>query len=291
MVAFSPPYWGLRDYGVDGQVGLEPTPDAYIDTMMEVMAEVWRVLRDDGTCWVNLGDSYSGYKGDNYGRTQGNLPSHALSVLDIHGRVDVGTPQTSGIAPKNLALIPFRFALSAQQAGWIVRQDIIWAKPNPMPESVKDRPTTAHEHVFLLSKQGRYFYDADVIKEPSSGGNLTWGRRGKNRKPIPNQGYVQHREGRKPPVDTGTRNARSVWTIATQPYPEAHFATWPERLVERMVKAGCPDNGIVLDPFVGSGTTVKVARELGRRAIGLDLSMPYLRLAQKRNAQMTLWEA
>ncbi len=247
MVCFSPPYWGLRDYGVDGQLGLEATPDEYIANMMLVMDEMWRVLRDDGTCWANLADSYIG--GGNYrGMNEATLTDKQRSNRGSHGQLAIGrngaqpSLRVKNIPSKNLALIPQRFALAVQERGWIVRQDIIWSKPNPMPESVTDRPTTAHEHVFLLSKQGKYFYDADSIRNKSVYPN-------DNRKARASITHKRNKSTEASAVQPGdstypTRNARSVWTIATQPYAGAHYATWPEKLVERMVKAGTSERGV-----------------------------------------------
>jgi len=353
----SPPYWGLRDYGVDGQHGLESTIDEYVAKMVEIFAEVRRVLRDDGTCWLNLGDSYSGSWG---------AMSH-----DIEGKARrTGTngrpPQSfgnGGLKPKDLCMIPSRVALALQGDGWYLRSDIIWSKPNPMPESVTDRPTTAHEHLFLLSKNERYYYDADAIREPAQ----DWGSRDRTHwsARVNAESYGQTPHGGCEDVNFAERgrNKRTVWTIATSPTHYAHFATFPEKLVEPCILAGtsekgqCPECGkpwvrvttkvetgqtqkmadgwathegghgsfhrdgreageagkpvtalktlgwrpdclcgqvnpvpqIILDPFVGSGTTGKRARELGRNYVMIELNPDYCKIAEDRLAQEELF--
>jgi DNA modification methylase len=282
----SPPYWGLRDYGVDGQIGLEQTPDAYVAAMVDVFREVRRVLRDDGTCWVNLGDSYaSGATGRNDAEREtpggrgGSFRGGARLALDID----------SGTKPKDLVGIPWLVAFALRADGWYLRQDIIWAKPNPMPESVTDRCTKSHEYLFLLAKQPRYYYDAAAIAEESE--------------------YPEdNRKARQAPADYAammgasgqlravinpanartypTRNRRSVWNIATQPFPEAHFATFPEALVEPCIKAGCPVGGTVLDPFSGSGTTGVVALKQGRSYVGCELNPEYVQMSRRRLADV-----
>ena len=249
-VVTSPPYWGLRDYGHDGQMGLEETPDAYVAGMVEVFREVRRVLRDDGTLWLNLGDSY------------------------------VSSPR--GNKPKDLIGIPWRVAFALQADGWWLRQDIIWSKPNPMPESVTDRCTKAHEYLFLLSKSARYHFDADAIKEPMTASSATRlsqpglaEQKGSDRVPGKTNGAMKA-------VGGDTRNKRSVWTVATQPFSEAHFATFPPALIEPCILAGCPKGGTVLDPFGGAGTTGVVADRLGRDAILIELNPDYIKIAEKR---------
>jgi len=288
-VVTSPPYWGLRDYGTEGQLGLEPTPEQYVANMVRVFAEVWRVLRDDGTLWLNLGDSYAGggnnrgnnspiseKQGSNAGAT-GQCAMHAKNV----------DPRSIGLKPKDLVGIPWRVAFALQADGWYLRSDIIWAKPNPMPESVTDRPTKAHEYVFLLTKQPRYWYDAEAIREDGqewTGRAGTFARCGDvSLHVLPGQAAAEHRADRTDRVPTG-RNRRTVWTIATQPYPEAHFATYPEKLVEPCILAGCPVGGTVLDPFIGSGTTGAVACRLGRSFVGIELSAEYAEMAERRIA-------
>jgi len=274
----SPPYFGLRDYGHEGQIGLEDTPDAFVAQMVEVFREVRRVLRDDGTLWLNLGDSYN-----NFRSTMG--PGQAF-----HGRALNGKPAEQskrrgwdGLKEKDLIGIPWRVAFALQADGWYLRQDIIWSKPNPMPESVRDRCTKAHEYVFLLSKGPRYYFDADAIAERATGeapGNKEATKGGR----AYHDGASEHRtaanlhkiEARE------TRNRRSVWTVATQPFKEAHFATYPPELIEPCILAGCPRGGVVLDPFGGAGTTGLVADRLQRDAVLIELNPEYAAIARKR---------
>jgi DNA modification methylase len=281
----SPPYWGLRDYGEADQIGLEPTPDEYVSRIVEVFREVRRVLRDDGTLWLNLGDSYSGSGAG--GGTSGDLPHH-MNNNAMKSRPTANKLQ--GIKPKDLVGIPWRIAFALQADGWYLRSDIIWHKPNPMPESVTDRPTKAHEYVFLFAKSAKYFYDAEAIKEDAKYPN-------DKRRPIGSEGAwnIDGRRrgengGGKPyDHDTSKSNARSVWRIATKPYAEAHFATFPIELPERCIKAGSREGDTVLDPFMGSGTTAWVARHLGRHAIGVELNADYITIARKRLAQQSLF--
>ena len=285
----SPPYWGLRDYGVDGQLGLEDSPAEYVQLIVQVFREVSRVLTPTGTLWLNLGDSYAGSWG-----AQG----HRVGVGGISGNQIAAHPQTttrtgsippgSGLKPKDLIGVPWRVALALQDDGWWLRSDIIWAKPNPMPESVRDRPTSAHEHVFLLAKAPAYYYDAVGIAEPADGG---WGTRDltsakHNGAAFANAGQRPH--GGLRGGDATTRNARNVWTIPPQPYAGAHFAVFPEELARRCILAGTPHGGTVLDPFSGSGTTLKVARGHGRRAVGIELNEEYALLAADRLSQQSL---
>jgi len=342
----SPPYWGLRDYGVEGQIGLEPTPGEYVEKMIEVFREVKRVLRDDGTLWLNLGDSYASAWACGRRNVVGNGSME-------NGKRDSRPNRVSGdIKEKDMVGIPWRVAFALQADGWYLRSDIIWSKPNPMPESVTDRPTKSHEYVFLLSKSARYFYDADAVREgcgvwkgtdflPTSDKDLAG-----NEKTSATNGSLNNRTDA---VRMG-RNRRTVWEIATQPTPEAHFATFPEALVEPCIKAGtsergccpmcgapwrrvverevtgiphynsksngrtdcqygecatttlratardtktvcwqpsctCGDNPVpcvVLDPFGGSGTVAKVARDLGRSSISCELNPEYVKIAKKR---------
>ena len=268
---------------IDRQIGLEPTPEEYVKKLVDVFREVKRVLRKDGTVWLNLGDSYamSSIRGGNK-EFSGNVGAH--KGYDS-GSVKMGkrnVPQ--GLKPKDLVGIPWRVAFALQADGWYLRSDIIWAKPNPMPESVRDRPTKAHEYIFLLTKSPKYYYDVDAIRELSTGqvGTAADFKRNTKEALVPGQSRTSHREDRKPTADNGTRNKRSVWTIATQPYPEAHFAVYPEKLIEPCIKAGCPKDGIVLDPFFGSGTTGLVARKLLRNWIGIELNPEYVKIAEKR---------
>lgn len=250
----SPPYWGLRDYGVEGQIGLEKTPEEYVERMVGVFREVRRVLKDDGTLWLNLGDIYGG---------------------------------PSGTQSKQLQGIPWRVAFALQADGWYLRQDIIWHKPNPMPESVRDRCTKAHEYIFLLSKQARYYYDQDACRE-KTGNEISEeeyakldGRRHFHEHDL-TQGMMQYNTEFKSATHPLGRNKRSVWTVPPQSYSEAHFATFPPKLIEPCILAGCPVDGIVLDPFCGSGTTGMVALRHGRRFIGIELNAEYVDMAHRR---------
>ena len=277
----SPPYFGLRDYGVDGQLGLEATPDEFVEAMVEVFREVRRVLRDDGTLWLNLGDSYSGGAnsgGANSGTTNG--PPVRIQNLPIK--------RGEGIKPKDLIGIPWMVAFALRADGWFLRSDIIWHKPNPMPESVTDRPTKAHEYLFLLSKSPRYFYDADAIREESDQDdhNQRYARE-----------YDAHTEnvgiGSSQPGNTGNigihsrpgkggRNKRDVWTVSSQPFAGAHFATFPPKLIEPCVLAGAAEGDTVLDPFAGAGTTGLVALRHNRSFVGCELNPEYAELARDR---------
>lgn len=289
-IVTSPPYWGLRDYGEAGQFGLEATPDQFVDRLVDLFARLRPALRDDGTLWLNLGDSYASFRdgkatpdttrGDSTGTLvpKGSAKNRMASTFN-------GTP----IKHKDLVGIPWRVAFALQADGWYLRQDIIWHKPNPMPESVRDRCTKAHEYLFLLSKSPLYYFDHEAIKEPA----------------VTDVGDAQIRFGGSKYGDStdpkhatksgnvytanGTRNKRDVWSIATKPFSGAHFAVMPEALVEPCVLAGSPEGGMVLDPFMGSGTTLAVARRLGRKAIGFELNKDYIDLAIKhRFAQTTL---
>lgn len=305
-VVTSPPYWGLRDYGTDGQLGLEPTPEAYVANMVAVFREVRRVLRADGTVWLNLGDSYVGapvgsFNGGGFKDKSAQAGTRDLSGVAQSGVLD--KTKATGLKPKDLVGIPWRVAFALQADGWYLRSDIIWSKPNPMPESVTDRPTKAHEYLFLLTKSARYYYDADAVREPhddKAGPVTRFGNVGANGGQQGGfaPGRAEHADeftrpdfARRPggrEYNPAGRNLRSVWTVATQPYPGAHFATFPEKLVEPCVKAGSPSDGIVLDPFGGSGTTARVAQRLGRRAVLIDLNADYLVQAMRRNQDVPL---
>lgn len=285
----SPPYFGLRDYGVDGQIGLEQTPEEYITAMVEVFSCVRDVLADDGTLWLNLGDSYGAVGGNTYAgfneRWSGTGGAGSKQDATLTGVT--GRKINTGLKPKNLLGIPWRVALALQADGWILRQDIIWHKPNPMPESVRDRCTKAHEYIFLLSKSERYFFDNEAMKEPatsnSSGAAASFKRNGSKREQtIPGQGYGTHRPERENVAYNETRNRRSVWTVATKPYKGAHFATFPTTLIEPCILAGSRPNDIVLDPFMGSGTTAQVAIQHGRRYLGCELNESYRELQDER---------
>jgi DNA modification methylase len=358
-VVTSPPYFGLRDYGVEGQIGLEKTPDVYVAELVWVFREVRRKLRDDGTLWLNLGDSYAGSWGaQSRGNTTGERSSNRqggsmLSARQIQAHPkSTGTgslKNTPGLKPKDLMGVPWRVAFALQADGWYLRQDIIWSKPNPMPESVQDRCTKAHEYVFLLSKSPRYYYDAEAIAEPiaastvarlaqdveaqegshrvpgktngamkaapprfggnkygdddseqsrTKSGNPYLGPKqaaGKGNaktfrgggvytggKSFDNSSSAERDSNGNAPNESGVRNARSVWNIATQPFSEAHFATFPPELAERCIKAGCPEGGTVLDPFGGAGTTGLVADRLQRNAILIELNPAYADIARNR---------
>jgi len=292
-VVTSPPYWGLRDYGHAEQFGLEETPEKYVDDLVEVFSEVKRVLKDDGTIWLNLGDTY--YSKGGASRHKGySDPKYP------NGRNgEFAEPQTAPhkfLKAKDLVGIPWRVAFALQERlGLYLRQAIIWHKPNAMPSSVSDRPSTDYEFIFLLSKSERYFYDNNAIKEPYDKPLDRWGgsykRRAKNEKIDPNNKANANslaRAGRDMRPDKNGRNCRAVWSFNTQPYPDAHFAVFPEELPERCIKAGTREGDIVLDIFAGSGTTLWVAKKLNRRFIGIELSSEYVSLINKRISQETL---
>jgi len=280
----SPPYWGLRDYGHDGQIGLESTPEAYVARMVEVFREVRRVLRDDGTLWLNLGDSYAATTKGSGGTGKSTLigtPNDENGQIFTPRRLEIGS-----LKPKDLVGIPWRVAFALQADGWWLRQDIIWHKPNPMPESVRDRCTKAHEYVFLLTKSERYYYDAEAVSEAATHAGKTVKTNGA----AGMEGFgdgMRTRAGFARGIVVGpTRNRRSVWTITTKPYSGAHFAVMPPDLVQPCILAGCPEDGTVLDPFAGSGTTLAVAAELGRSGIGCELNPEYIELAEQRIAKV-----
>jgi DNA modification methylase len=372
-VVTSPPYYGLRDYGVAGQIGLEESPDLFLEVMVRVFRGVWRVLAEHGTCWVNMGDSYA--QGGGSGRSVDNGGHQAESVVIRDGYVEAfrNSPRYQGqrrslasdLPAKNLLGMPWRLALALQADGWVLRRDVIWSKPNPMPESASDRCTTAHEYLFHLTKRPRYWYDAEAVREPLQASTI---ERGYTAAHLERDGGAKEQGNADPRVRMGKgwwdaayvppgRNLRSVWTITPEPTPEAHFATFPRELVRRAILAGCPAEvcrqcgharariveaelaetdrqpapnkgrlgipteraanatewgwvpnrertavtvgwtdcehrdyrrGIVLDPFVGSGTTCKVARDHGRHAVGIDLNAAYLEIAARRLAQLSL---
>lgn len=284
----SPPYWGLRDYGIEGQLGLESTPEEYVAKLVEIFREVRRVLRKDGTVWLNLGDSYANTT-SGYGERGGNLEP----TMGAHQNIEPKKKKIpSGLKPKDLVGIPWHVAFALQADGWYLRSDIIWSKPNPMPESVTDRPTKAHEYMFLLTKLGRYYYDQEAIKEPvqlttisryqylNDGGSqkCSYGDSDKVSRINP----IIEKPGHKDELIKKGRNRRSVWTIAKHTYPEAHFATFPEALVEPCIMAGSAEGDAVLDPFIGSGTVAKVALRAKRKFIGIELNPEYIKLAEKR---------
>ena len=272
-IVTSPPYYGLRSYGIgveNGEIGLEQTPDEYIVNMVAVFHECKRILRDDGTLWVNIGDSYTSMK-SRYNQKAQNLNGGKSQDNEFQGnKTDLYHHPELGLKDKDLIGIPWMLAFALRADGWYLRQDIIWAKPNPMPESVKDRCTKSHEYIFLLSKSAKYYYDSYAVKENAVKGSANAGARN----------YVGI-EGRKVLGQTEQdisegRNKRDVWTVATKPYKGAHYATFPPELIKPCILAGAPEGGIVFDPFVGSGTTVATAIQLGRKGIGIDLSFKYL---------------
>jgi site-specific DNA-methyltransferase (adenine-specific) len=279
----SPPYFGLRDYGHDGQIGLEQTPNEFVAKLVEVFREVHRVLRDDGTLWLNLGDSYASTAPGTMNAPSTKIHSGASGQARANFRPDL---RPFGFKPKDLIGIPWRVAFALQADGWYLRQDIIWHKPNPMPESVRDRCTKAHEYVFLLSKSERYYFDAEAIKEPvvcdrkpGQKVNTTEHYGAKNGGNSVLTGLLQRYHNGNAPTH---RNRRSVWTVTTKPFKGAHFATFPPDLIEPCVLAGCPAGGVVLDPFGGAGTTGLVAQRHGRRAILCELNPEYAEMARAR---------
>lgn len=271
----SPPYFGLRDYGIEGQFGLEESPEEYVEQLIDLFREVKRVLRDDGTVWLNIGDSFG--NGTKAPRVK------SKTGIDSEKRHKAQGKRHGGQA-KQLLGIPWKVAFALQEDGWYLRSDIIWHKPNPMPESVKDRPTRAHEYIFLLSKKKKYYYDVDAIREPLKEGVNHSRNRTQN-----GGGSKESLSGHDYSRDFGTmksnpkgKNKRSVWTITTKPFKGAHFATFPKDLIEPCILAGCPKGGTVLDPFFGSGTTGIVAKENGRNFIGVELNPEYAEIAENR---------
>ena len=263
----SPPYFGLRDYGVDGQIGLEDTPGAYVAQLVEVFREVRRVLRDDGTLWINIGDSYAGAGYSNHKGTGGTQRENGGKQRHLSG---------TGFKNKDLIGIPWLLAFALRADGWFLRQDIIWHKPNPMPESVRDRCTKAHEYIFLLSKSERYYYDYEAVREPEVCGRMRGPALHRDTVSTNGNSGLARRES------DGFRNRRSVWTVTTRPYKGAHFATFPPALIEPCILAGSRPGDIVLDPFMGSGTTAAVALQHGRQYLGCELNQEYAPLQQER---------
>ena len=306
----SPPYYALRDYGVDGQIGLEDSPEEYIRKLTEVFAEVLRVLKPEGTLWLNIGDSYNGYKGNAKGEYNDS------EFVGGHG----GHPARGGnfgledksIKPKDLIGIPWMLAFSLRSKGWYLRQDIIWHKPNPMPESVTDRCTKSHEYIFLLSKSQKYYFDHEAIQEPANtqkeinpkfGGKKygdnddkhfqtysgnEWKSKTKNCQydgQTPNTMHMRREHGL-PDQEYIVRNKRDVWSVNVKPDTVAHFATYPEELIRPCILAGCPKDGIVLDPFMGSGTTARVAMKLDRNYIGFELNPEYCKIINTKTREI-----
>ena len=318
----SPPYYGLRDYGIKpsswpvieyipmtgvqnvivpewtGCLGLEPSIEMYVGHLVYIFRLVYDNISRDGTCWLNLGDSYAGS-----GKNAGNKKPHPKATKGLEHLGDtVKIKVPKGLKPKDLMLIPYRVSLALQADGWYVRSDIVWSKPNPMPESVTDRPTKSHEYIYLLSKSHKYYFDSKAIEEPATYSNEERYARAFNahkRNPTEEINGIRPRKsgnkerkygderdrpdsqlGSSIPWEGLTRNKRSVWTVATQAFPEAHFATFPPDLIEPCILAGCPVNGIVLDPFMGSGTVMMKAWELQRNAIGFELNSSYIKIAE-----------
>ncbi len=311
-VVTSPPYWGLRDYGIEGQLGLEPTLKQHLDKMVEVFEEIRRVLKPEGTCWINYGDCYAttpaGHKAEKDGRIRTAKDDRTFTQKPF------STIQGS-LKPKDLCMVPNRLAIALQDAGWWVRSEIIWAKPNPMPESVRDRPAMAHEKIWLVTKSPRYFYDKEAVRQGRVGtedangfrGDSYTGNTAGNRKRIGNERVSDKQRGHgkrpagfndrwdlmtKEEQQANGRNLRNfepaqleVWNVATRPFPGAHFATFPPELAQRCIEAGCPRGGVVLDPFGGAGTTGLVALRHGRRAILIELNPEYAAIARERIAK------
>ena len=283
----SPPYYGLRDYGVDGQIGVEESPQAYICRLVEVFREVRRVLTDDGTLWLNIADSYAGsgkgiWKGATE-KTDCKNNYRADTTAAIHGMPVVW----DGIKAKDMIGIPWMLAFALRADGWYLRSDIIWNKTNGLPENVKDRPTKSYEHIFLLTKSPRYYYDAEAIAEPLQLCSIARYERGRSDhtkyKGFNGNQSINEKRERGQKCKKLTRNRRDVWSLSTNSYGmDGHFAMFPERLVEPCILAGCPVGGVVLDPFFGSGTTGAVAKRLGRQYIGIDLNPAYCRAAEDR---------
>lgn len=279
MCVTSPPYYALRDYGESNQLGLEDTPEEFVENMVEVFAEVYRVLRDDGTLWLNLGDSYAG---NNSRASQGGRAGYGTKR---EGVFQVG----KSYKPKSLMGIPWKVAIALQEWGWILRQDIIWAKKNCMPESVKDRFTKNHEYIFLLSKQPKYFFNQ--VLEPVKQVSIERAKSPMKHRTISTKGVkydLSDNPNRVVRAD-GMKNKRSVWNMRTASYKEAHFAVFPPELAETCIKAGSDEGDIVLDCFMGSGTTAMVAQDLFRKWIGVELNPEYEKLIRKRTAQQVLF--
>lgn len=276
----SPPYFGLRDYGVDGQFGLEQTPNEYVENMVQVFREVKRVLKNEGTLWLNIGDCYAGSMKGYNGNGTWNIREGTKQSTNIGSIGLIPTKAKKiGMKPKDLIGIPWMLAFALRTDGWYLRSDIIWNKPNCMPESVKDRPTKAHEYIFLLSKSPKYYYNNDAIKEIAKYAGDDRGSRTDNRRGT-KYNSVSGKTGE-------FRNKRTIWSINTKPFKGAHFAVFPEELVETPIKAGCPESGIVLDPFMGSGTTAVVAKKLNRNYIGFELNPEYIKIANERINKLT----
>lgn len=278
-IVTSPPYYGLRDYGVDGQIGLEKSPEEFIEELVLVFRECKRILKDDGTLWMNLGDSYWSTKNRNGYEWDKNNGKSKNYQLRAGGDTDLN------LKPKDLIGIPWRVALALQDDGWWLRSDIIWHKPNPMPEAVTDRPSRNHEYIFLLSKSKTYYYDVDSTRKPyADKTETTWGceykGHGDGTGLIAAENFGNSLEVHKPHPKGA--NKKTVWTVTRKPVHDAHFATFPPDLIEDCIKAGAPVGGVVFDPFMGAGTTALVAASLQRQYLGCELNPDYLQIAYKR---------
>ena len=285
MCVTSPPYYGLRDYGHDGQIGLEETPEKYIEAMVEVFRCVKNILADDGVLWVNIGDSYASQGGGQVEQTVRGKDDYVNAGQRGSDGVGTSRKPPAGIKPKDLIGIPWMLAFALRADGWYLRQDIIWHKPNPMPESVTDRCTKSHEYIFLLSKSQKYFYDNEAIKEPAHTTDESNRDRDASR--------LNNTPGRTRMAGLKTnhyemKNKRSVWTINTKPYSGAHFAVFPQELIEPCILVGSRVGDVVLDPFMGSGTTAQVAQQLGRKYLGCELNPEYKDLQEQRVSQQSL---
>ena len=332
-IVTSPPYWGLRDYGVDGQLGLEPTIHEFIANMAGVFDLCYKLLADDGTLWLNMGDCYATGAGSVNTSTGGGTQGERWSGIRGTDKIAARGPMTQpnrmpqpGLKPKDLVGQPWRLAFALQDAGWYLRSDIIWHKPNPMPESVRDRPTKAHEYLFLMTKSERYYFDQDSIKEPASCGLTPTGvgfghgsdsedrsrarikmpdgwetsrgahgtihrdgrEKGKVRDSVKRGGFSGKTGGDAFRYITNMRNKRSVWTVSTQAFSDAHFATFPEALIEPCILAGSRPGDIIFDPFMGSGTTARVAQRRGRKWLGAELNQEYINLQSQRTREFGL---
>ncbi|MDU0154028.1 DNA-methyltransferase [Bacillus cabrialesii] len=276
----NPPYWKLRDYGVEGQLGHEDSPEDFISKLVSVFNEVKRTLKPDGTLWVNIGDTYAANRG-----SINRAPSNTRNKNGHMGAMNV----PNGLKPKDMVGIPWRLALALQQDGWYLRSDIIWYKTNPLPESVRDRPTRSHEYIFLLSKSPRYYYDYEAIKEPVAAATKTRMKQNiENQKGSSRANGGAKTNGNLKAVGDGlTRNKRTVWPVSTKPFKDAHFATFPLDLIEPCIMAGCPSGGIVLDPFMGAGSTAIAALKLGRKFTGIELNGQYIN--EIANPRITTW--
>ena len=287
MCVTSPPYYGLRDYGTERQIGMEESPQEYVKNLTEIFMEVHRVLKPTGTLWLNIGDSYAGSgKGPMSLAVAGNGKNKTL--YEKNKRVQEVPKTWAGIKPKDMIGIPWMLAFTLRENGWYLRSDIIWKKRNCLPESVKDRPTKCYEHIFLLSKEKKYYYDYKAIQEPLMDVSKARYKRGRsaNSKYVGQQGITQVRENFSD-FDQEFRRKRDVWEVSTNTYKmDEHFAMYPEKLIEPCILAGSPKGGIVLDPFFGSGTTGAVAKRLGRQYVGIEINPKYCEKAGQRIAQV-----